>query len=75
MTSEGRLSVGAAMVDITPPLNTHLSGDGSGQHRPARHVLEPLYAKAMVFDSGGKRVCIIVLDLTVGLAWSKPAVG
>ena len=64
--SEGQqLSVGAAMVDITPPMGAHLSGDGTGQHRPARSVLEPLYAKAMVFDSGGRRICLIALDLTI----------
>jgi len=52
-------------VDITPELGTHLNGDGTGAHRPAREVLEPLYAKAMVFESGGRRVCVIALDLTI----------
>jgi len=65
MANDNRISVGTAMVDITPPLGTHLTGDGTGQHRPAREVLEPLYAKAMAFESAGRRVCIITLDLTV----------
>ena len=65
MQGNNQLSVGAAMVDITPPLGTHLNGDGTGMHRPARAVMAPLYAKAMVFESGGRRVCVIALDLTI----------
>ena len=63
--SHHQLSVGASMVAITPPMKAHLCGDGSGQHRPALTVLDPLYAKAMVFDAGGQRVCILALDLTI----------
>ena len=63
--SHHQLSVGASMVDITPPMKAHLCGDGSGKHRPALTVLDPLYAKAMVFDAGGQRVCILALDLTI----------
>jgi neutral ceramidase len=54
---------GSAQVDITPSLGTHLAGDGMGIHRPARKVLDPLYAKALVLESGGKRVCILAMDL------------
>ena len=54
------------MVDITPPMKTHLCGDGTGKHRPAHAVLDPLYAKAMVFDAGDQRVCILALDLSNG---------
>ena len=39
------------MVDITPPAGTHLSGSGMGEHRPAESVLDPLYARAAVFES------------------------
>ncbi|MBT5329897.1 MAG: hypothetical protein HOL51_27660 [Gemmatimonadetes bacterium] len=63
--SNHQLCVGAAMVDITPPMEAHLCGDGTGQHRPAHTVLESLYAKALVFDAGGQRVCMLALDLTV----------
>ena len=65
MNTTHSLLAGAAMVDITPPPGTHLNGDGTGQHRPAREVLEPLHAKAVAFESGGQRVCVMALDLTV----------
>lgn len=59
------LRAGAAMIDITPPLGTHLAGSGAGEHRPAETVLDPLFAKAIVFESGGRRVCMVILDLTI----------
>ena len=59
------LQAGAAMVDITPRLGTHLSGSGMGDHRPARSVLDPLYAKAVVLRSGGKKICFLSLDVTI----------
>jgi len=59
------LRAGAAMCDITPPTGTHLSGSAMGDHRPAGAVLDPLHARAMVLESGDRRVCIIVLDVTV----------
>ena len=43
------LRAGAAQVDITPPEGTHLAGSGADVHRPAEVVLDPLYAKAVVF--------------------------
>ena len=65
MDESSQLSAGAAMVDITPPAGTHLAGSGAGDHRPAQAVIEPLYAKAIVFESGGRRVCLVILDLTI----------
>jgi len=59
------LLVGTAAVDITPAKNMHLSGDGRGQHRPAREVLDPLYATAMVYESDERRACVIIVDLTI----------
>ena len=59
------LKVGAAMADITPPPGTHLSGSGCGDHRPAQSVMDPLYAKAVVFEAGGRRVCVVSLDVTI----------
>lgn len=58
------LAAGAARVDITPPLGTHLSGD-VGRHRPATGVLEPTYARALVLQSGERRCCLLVLDVTL----------
>lgn len=63
--SNSPLLVGAAAVDITPAKDRHLAGDGRGQHRPAKEVLDPLYATAMVFESGGRRACVIIVDLTI----------
>lgn len=62
--------VGAAEVDITPALGTHLSGDAC-RLRPVEKVLHPLFARAMVAgraDSAAEeRICLLSLDLcTVG---------
>lgn len=65
MGESNQLSAGVAMVDITPPAGTHLAGSGAGDHRPAQAVIEPLYAKAIVFEAGGRRVCLVILDLTI----------
>lgn len=59
------MRAGAARVEITPPAGTHLAGSGAGEHRPAQMVLDPLYAKAVVFESGGRKVCFLALDVTI----------
>lgn len=64
-TNKEYLRAGAALVDITPLVGTHLSGSGCGEHRPAQSVLDPLFAKAIVFESGGQRTCIVTLDVTI----------
>jgi hypothetical protein len=64
-SQEGNLRAGAARVDITPPPGTHLSGSGCGEHRPAQSVLDPLFAKAIVLEADGRRVCLVTLDVTV----------
>ena len=53
------------MAEITPPPGTHLSGSGCGEHRPAQSVMDRLYAKALVLESGDRRVCIVTLDTTI----------
>ena len=63
--SPRQIRVGVATADITPPLGTHLSGSGMGDHRPAREVLDPLHARAIVFASGDRRVAIVTLDVTI----------
>ena len=65
MSDTNQLRAGAATVDITPPLGTHLAGSGAGEHRPAETVMDPLSARAIVFEAGGRRVCIVILDLTI----------
>ena len=57
--------VGAARVDITPRAGTHLAGSGLGLHRPAEVVLDPLYASAAVFEAGGRKLCIVSMDITM----------
>jgi len=57
------LKAGAAQVDITPKAGTHLAGAGTGIHRPAQSILDPLYAKAVVFEVNGRKVCFLALDV------------
>lgn len=57
------IRAGSARVAITPPLGAHLAGLGAGVHRPAREVLDPLYAKALVVESGERRLAILALDV------------
>ncbi len=55
------LLVGVAEVDITPPVGTLLAG--SLKPRASVGVGNPLYAKAIVLESGGTRLAYIALDL------------
>lgn len=58
------MKAGAARVDITPPTGTHLAGS-VGAHRPAEAVLDPLFAKVVIFESGERKLCFVVLDVTI----------
>ena len=63
------LKAGAARADITPAMGIQLAGD-IGRHRPAEEIRDPLYAKALVLDSGAKRFCWLALDiLAIGRVW------
>ena len=55
------LLVGAAEVDITPPIGTALCG--SIWPRPSEGVLDPLTIKAVVLQSGGQRLAYVLFDL------------
>jgi neutral ceramidase len=55
------LRVGAASVDITPPVGTPMAGYYA--ERLSRGVHDPLFAKAIVLESGGKRAALVSLDL------------
>ena len=55
-------SVGAAQVDITPELGVQIAGS-IGIKRPAEFVADPIYAKALVVESGGRKLCVLSLDL------------
>jgi len=56
------LTVGAAREDITPELGIQLAGD-IGRYRPVEEIRDRLYANALVLDAGGRRACILSLDL------------
>jgi len=58
------LRAGAAQTDITPPAGVHLSGD-IARYRPARLALDPLYAKAVIFEREGRKLCFLALDVTI----------
>lgn len=52
---------GAAEVDITPPVGTSLAG--SLKPRQSVGIQDPLYVKAIALESGGERLCCVLLDL------------
>ncbi|WP_435015538.1 neutral/alkaline non-lysosomal ceramidase N-terminal domain-containing protein [Tundrisphaera sp. TA3] len=53
--------VGAATVDITPPIGTPMAGYYS--ERLSQGVHDPLYAKAIVLERDGKKAAMVSLDL------------
>jgi len=59
------LHVGAAHCEITPRAGAHLLGSGIGEVRRAQVVIDPLYAKAVVFAAGGRKLCLVSLDVTL----------
>ena len=58
------LSAGSAMVDVTPPMGSHLGGTW-GVLREAKSIADPLFARAVVFECEGKRACIVAVDLEI----------
>ncbi len=63
-STPGRLHAGAAQADITPRLGTPLAG-AVAAHHTATSVLDPLFAKAVVFEQDGHRMGIVSLDVTI----------
>ena len=64
MASPGAIRAGAASIDITPTGDIQLAG-AVGLYRPAKFVLDPLYARALVVEGGEERILLISLDLTI----------
>lgn len=58
----GDFRVGAARVDITPKNGTPLGG--YYKFRGSEGVLDPLFAKTIVFEKDGVHAAIVVLDLS-----------
>lgn len=59
---------GFAEIDITPPLGTEKAGWLIKQ--TADRVLDPLYARIAVFESGGEKVGFASLD-TLSIRWTQ----
>lgn len=62
MTGTTALGFGLGIRDITPAPGADLWGY-TNRTGPATGVLDPLYAKAMVFDDGTNRAAVVVVDL------------
>ena len=59
-----RLRAGAAIADITPALGVSLSGPIS-KRGPAKRIVTPLFARALVLENGGGRLAFVVCDCTI----------
>lgn len=58
------LRAGTALVDVTPRAGTHLGGSW-GVLRKAEVIRERLYARALVIESGGRKLCFACPDLEI----------
>jgi hypothetical protein len=56
------MRIGAAAIDITPPVGTALDGYG-GRTDVSLGVHDPLYARAIYFDDGATQIALVVCDL------------
>ena len=57
------MRAGFGKYDITPPLGVELGGYGYYLRRRAVRVLDPVFARAVLFEDGGRRALIIACDL------------
>ncbi|MGH9397435.1 MAG: neutral/alkaline non-lysosomal ceramidase N-terminal domain-containing protein [Terriglobia bacterium] len=56
------LRAGVARVDITPPVGLQMWGYNS-RKGPSIGTRDPLYARVLVLEAGGKRLAFVILDL------------
>jgi neutral ceramidase len=56
------LKAGVAKLDITPPVGVRMAGF-AGRVFPSLAVHDPLRARALVLDDGGRRAALVGLDL------------
>ena len=63
--SAATLQAGVAEVDITPPPGLPMYGyfDRLTKQQVATGTLDPLYARVLVLEGGGKRLALVTLDL------------
>src|SRR5262245_5745025 len=57
------LHVGAATIDITPPIGYPLWGYAARRDQPSTGVHDPLHARALVLAVGKSKLAIVSLDL------------
>ena len=68
--ARAELRAGVAKVDITPKTHEPLWGF-EDRTDPATGTLDPLYARILVLEAGGKRIAIVTLDL--GRTFGEPS--
>lgn len=56
------LRAGVAKVEVVPPEPAYMAGYGS-RNKPSEGVFDPLHARVLVFEHGGKRLAIVAIDL------------
>ena len=59
-----KMKAGGFITSITPKSGTHLGGSIGG-YRASEIVLDPLNARAVIFESGEVRLCFLSLDVTI----------
>lgn len=69
-TAYAELRAGVAKVDITPKTHEPMWGFEE-RTDPATGTLDPLYARILVLEAGGKRIAIVALDL--GRSFGEPS--
>ncbi|REK10481.1 MAG: hypothetical protein DWQ37_16490 [Planctomycetota bacterium] len=66
LADDSDFQVGFAKRDITPQAPTPMWGYGARHEALSQGVLEPLMAKAIVIEAGGKRMAIVGTDIGRG---------
>ena len=69
-TARAELRAGVARVDITPKTHEPLWGF-EDRTDPSTGTLDPLYARILVLEAGGKRIAIVAVDL--GRSFGEPS--
>jgi hypothetical protein len=54
---------GAASIDIAPPNGSPLWGYAARHDAPCEGTRDPLRARALVLEGGGRRIALVSLDL------------
>jgi predicted neutral ceramidase superfamily lipid hydrolase len=61
--ADSELKAGVARVEITPSTLMRMYGYANRKCGPANGTHDPLFAKALVLDSGGSRLAIVTMDV------------